>query len=598
MSTAKGGTARGAEALFIQGLMSGKLWLLGFLVAVFCALGGAGYAISTALDDDPSARGAIRLWARSFIPWGSGTVETEAGPRAIRAEEIDAYLRRDSAFRRVIRRVKLHSVGWSLGGLVVFIFAARRAGRKAAEKRHVRGARLVTSRELSRAVRRALPWYRRYDPDRKPRYKLAGVGLPEAAETQHILISGAPGSGKSVAILDLLDQVRARGERAVVYDLNGEFARHFAREEDIILNPFDARSPAWNPWAEVREPWDYRDVAASLIPANPEARETYWADASRDVLEALLAQLSARGERTNRALHDTIFSAPVPELNALLGGTPAARHTAVGTEKTAHNVISTLGTYLGWLRFLPQTPPGGGLFSIRSWIEEDAGDRWLFLTSREDQAELLRPLLSLYLDRAASALLSLAPDTERRRWLIADEVATLQRLPALQNVLAQGRKHGACAVLGLQALPQLRESYGRDGAAAIAATCGTTLILRTVEPETSRWLSDSLGKAEYDEADESLSLGAGGAWRDGISLSRRTQERHIVLPSEIASLPPCTGYLRFPGALPVGRVSYSFRERPVIAERFVPRGDVAQIATPSVTRSAPDSGAEKGGDWI
>ncbi len=101
-------------------------------------------------------------------------------------------------------------------------------------------------------------------------------------------------------------------------------------------------------------------------------------------------------------------------------------------------------------------------------------------------------------------------------------MASLQRLPALSRVLAEGRKHGACCVLGLQALPQLRERYGRDGAAAICATAGNWLVLRTTEPETARWLADGLGKSETDEADESLSLGAGGAWRDGVSLSRRT----------------------------------------------------------------------------
>jgi hypothetical protein len=46
------------------------------------------------------------------------------------------------------------------------------------------------------------------------------------------------------------------------------------------------------------------------------------------------------------------------------------------------------------------------LFSVRRFVEDDANDAWLFLTSRKDQHAFLRPLLSLWCDQAAASNLS------------------------------------------------------------------------------------------------------------------------------------------------------------------------------------------------
>jgi putative protein kinase ArgK-like GTPase of G3E family len=49
--------------------------------------------------------------------------------------------------------------------------------------------------------------------------------LLREAETDHILVCGAPGSGKGVAIKELLDQIGARGDHAILCDPSSEFVR-------------------------------------------------------------------------------------------------------------------------------------------------------------------------------------------------------------------------------------------------------------------------------------------------------------------------------------------------------------------------------------
>jgi len=39
----------------------------------------------------------------------------------------------------------------------------------------------------------------------------------------------------------------------------------------VILNPFEAQSVKWDPFAEIREPWDVEQLASGLIPTSEDA---------------------------------------------------------------------------------------------------------------------------------------------------------------------------------------------------------------------------------------------------------------------------------------------------------------------------------------
>src|SRR4029077_16103512 len=75
------------------------------------------------------------------------------------------------------------------------------------------------------------------------------VRVPRGREANHLLIMGDSGTGKSTLIRQILVQLEARGETAIVYDPALEYTPQFYTPErgDLILNPLDARSPCWNP---------------------------------------------------------------------------------------------------------------------------------------------------------------------------------------------------------------------------------------------------------------------------------------------------------------------------------------------------------------
>lgn len=96
---------------------------------------------------------------------------------------------------------------------------------------------------------------------------VAEIPLPKGSETQHILITGTPGSGKTVCMSELLDQIRKKNQRAIVYDHMGVYTQRFYRpDKDIVLNTLDKRCPAWTLWAECKTSAHYDAIAESLIP--------------------------------------------------------------------------------------------------------------------------------------------------------------------------------------------------------------------------------------------------------------------------------------------------------------------------------------------
>ncbi len=80
-------------------------------------------------------------------------------------------------------------------------------------------------------------------------YEIAGVPYPKRAETQHTIVSGTAGAGKTVLIADLVEQIRAHGERCVIYDKMGSYTQSFFdAERDVLLNPLDvARASGRDP---------------------------------------------------------------------------------------------------------------------------------------------------------------------------------------------------------------------------------------------------------------------------------------------------------------------------------------------------------------
>ena len=397
---------------------------------------------------------------------------------------------------------------------------------------------------------------------------IGGVPMPSDIEPNHFLSTGGTGAGKTVAFSALLAATRDRpADLSMVVDPGGEMMSRFYRAGDIVLNPLDARSVSWSPFAEMAQAHDADRLAKSMIPDAPGAGDSQqWQLYSQALVAAVLERLMASGRATNADLLRVLTVDKAEDIESLVSGLPAQTLFDTGAAKMLSSVRGIVGSYLPSYRFLPPDA-GQGAFSVRHWVESGSG--WLWIPVRADMMAAMRGLVAAWIGEAVSAALSLAPDPARRLWLVLDELAALGRVQSLAEALTQGRKFGLCCVAGLQTVAQLKESYGQFGSQVLLSCFSSQLILRAPDPDTARWCSDSIGQRHVIRKVSSESQTAGGG---GKSESDQHAIEAAVLPSEIQNLPKLSGFLRLADAPSIVRVRLEPRDRPQVAVPYQARG--------------------------
>jgi hypothetical protein len=312
-------------------------------------------------------------------------------------------------------------------------------------------------------------------------------------------------------------------------------------------------------------PGRHDQIAESTIP--DKTGDPFWAKAARGTLVAVLRKLAAQDRMLISNLLDTLLRSKLKDLAAFAAGTEASAFISTEGERTSAGIQAELASVMRSFAYLDDTADG---LSIRDWVANEEGDGWLFITVKADQLPSLRPLITVWLDIAISAIMSLAPDRNRRLYCVIDELPTLQKLPSLSDFLARARKYGGCGILGFQSYPQLEATYGLQDAAAITGYCSTWVALRANDTPTAKHVSENLGQVEQVEANEGMSYGVNDM-RDGVNLSRMQVTRPLVLHTEVTNLPNLAGYLRFGRNLPVVRFEDSFNAVPSIAAAFEER---------------------------
>jgi hypothetical protein len=163
------------------------------------------------------------------------------------------------------------------GGLVIFLlgmlpasYLDRKRSDDLCHGRKLRGPELMTVAQFNRKHRSQV--FRFAHESRTVVDRMLGLNkmlhVPLREENPHFLIVGDNTAGKTQLILQLLLQIEARNELAIVHDPGQEYTPRFYKpgRGDVILNPFDQRMPFWNIGDEVRSPAEALAVAACLFP--------------------------------------------------------------------------------------------------------------------------------------------------------------------------------------------------------------------------------------------------------------------------------------------------------------------------------------------
>ncbi|EHD0299383.1 type IV secretion system DNA-binding domain-containing protein [Salmonella enterica subsp. enterica serovar Enteritidis] len=425
-------------------------------------------------------------------------------------------------------------------------------GKEERKDEHLRGAEIVAFNDLVTAAEDRIR-----EDGRPSRISIANIPLIRYQENSGIALIGSPGTGKSTTTRDILRQIRAKSQKAVLYDISGEFTKRFYRPgKDVILNVFDTRSHRWDFWAEGKNPAMYDRLAKAAIPDNNAGGDPFWTEAPRLLFSALLEQLGRRFEVPQvEHLMNIILRMPNDKIAKVVATTDARNVMNLELDKLAGSVRAVITAYTRNFKHLAL--PTGPRFSFREWAQDEDSDTWVFITVRDDMKDTLKPMMTMMIESALSAILTLETSQSRLIATGIDEAGTLHEIPTAVDYVSTCRKFGGIPILGFQSPAQLEQIYGKNKAQVLMDSIGTLAAFRINGSEGAAWLANQLGDQEIEKPAENTSFGANDV-RDATTINRASKEQNIILKSQITELPDNTCYLRLGRGMPVAKIKFPF----------------------------------------
>jgi type IV conjugative transfer system coupling protein TraD len=387
--------------------------------------------------------------------------------------------------------------------------------------------------------------------------------LVKDSETQHLLVTGTTGAGKTNMLNELLPQIRLGKNRAIIFDVTGEFVdRFYNPETDLILNPLREDSVCWLPWNDCKSDEDYNNLAAAFVDGESIKSDRYWEDAARSVfVEALKKQAS---DKSIESMLEIINRADLKDFCEYFADTDAAGYLSKESEKVSASVRSTLTSKVEKLKYLKD----GGDFSIKDWINNDSDQGWLFISLNPNDLDTLRQLVSAWANIAIKGMLERPHSAVNdKMWFIMDELPVMQKIPSLAAILAQGRKYGACVVAGIQNIAQLERIYGHSGSQELLDLFRTRFFFAVSDNHIAEYASKSLGEVEVNETTENLSYGS-NTMRDGVNINSAKKIKRLVLPDEVKNLPERTCFVKLCGNYPITKLKVKLQTHSWILKFF------------------------------
>jgi hypothetical protein len=332
--------------------------------------------------------------------------------------------------------------------------------------------------------------------------------------------------------MQMLRQIRSRGDSAIVYDPALEYTRRFYDpKHDIILNPLDRRCPYWGPAEELRTSSEADAIAVSLFqPPQDKKGEFFF-----EIPQQIFAYLLRYGPTPDELIE---WMSNPKEIDNRVARTEVANFIDASAPPQRVGVLASLSKVAKSLRLLPHKGAGNGEWTATEWSETRQG--WIFITSLPAEREALRPLQSVWIDMLVLRLLNEPKAHQKRVWFVLDELASLQRLPQFHTALTENRKSNNPIIMGFQGKAQLEVIYGHLAEVMLSMPT-TSIFLKTKEPNAGEWVSKAIGKVEIERMKESHFDGT----RSGRNFALDIQVEPAVMESEISGLPDLHAFIKY-----------------------------------------------------
>lgn len=426
-------------------------------------------------------------------------------------------------------------------GLVAGGFALRAGLSPYSRMRHIEGPKLILDpkealQELMRAAAEEMA-------GKEPFMQLLpDVWLPKQRWTRGLLLYGSPGSGKTQALIPIIEQLIHANHRAWIYDVKGDFTSYWLGGSVGLICPGDRRSLVLDIGADVQTPSDAQVFASSLIgEAGGEGK--FWSEAAKSLLEGTL--ISLQNELATNwgwsSLADRLTVDAPAFAERLSKHAPLAALLVLDSQSsTTSSVLATLSAYTKIIHDLARAFGDGRdeagrmrpSISLRQWAADgyEGKIRQLIFQAGPD-ASMNTALGSAMLNLVLPQILSAAtPDDELGRTVafVIDEMPSLGPIP-FKAAVERGRSKGCIFVGACQDLSQIKEVWGEETMRSLGSMLGTHLVFRIQPGSTRDDVADQFGKSRW-------AITAVSTSSSGQSTSLHEENRAVVAPHELSDL--------------------------------------------------------------
>jgi type IV secretory pathway TraG/TraD family ATPase VirD4 len=448
----------------------------------------------------------------------------------------------------------------AITGLILHYF--RKRSMKQEEDKYIDGAKFISLSKLLKLL-----------SQEKTSIPIADIKTPFDDETKHFFIVGRTGSGKTQTLKRVVTHLQTSGSKIILYDNKGDYIpTNYNEKRDKIFNPIDERSARWTIFNDCTSKMDIEQVIChGMIPGSGGSRDPFWANASREVFRGILYYCYRNEMYSNAKIWDVLSSGAskiVKILNTIPEGRTGREMILDSSSKQTQGIMAMLLQYTAILELMA-TEDGG--FSIRKWLH-DPQPGTLFLVNHSKSKDVLKPILTLLLEMASHEVLSMPDDYNRRIYFFLDEFGSLNHMSSIIELLTRARSKGASVWIGTQEIGQIEKVYGKESRQSIVNGCASKLILSIAEPETAKYFSEAIGQTEVLESSESVSMGPSNI-RDGLSFTRNSKTKPLVLPSVFQQFPDMEGILKLSN-YDYCKVKVPYVSYPVLNEYLKIRNDM------------------------
>lgn len=293
----------------------------------------------------------------------------------------------------------------------------------------------------------------------------------------------------------------------------------------------DQRSIKWTIFNDIDDVIDIKNFAAWIVPDIPN-KDPFWQDSARMIVESCFLKMFKERNTSNAELRRlTLLKAD--DLAFELEG--YGRGAELAQKKDSFMTFQTRMTFIDFLE--------DGDFSIKKWINDNNIKGHIYLLNDPNTSEILKPVLTLFINVFANNVLALDEDLNRRIYLFLDEFTALLKLEKVVDLMKLGRSKGASVWLAFQDFQQIEKIYSREDKDTILNNAANTVILGMNEPNTAKVWSNKVGNSEILEITKSIGMGLADN-KDGLNFNEQRKEKAVVTDAELLVLPRLEGYLK------------------------------------------------------